>query len=176
MRLEELPFEARDPLALLGIVRGRAEPDLEFAGYGYATLPELELVAADGHRTPLREVLVLAVHTPDEPDEAATELELEFEVEFEGELISVLTPLRRFLEVRAAALVADATDVVLATCNPRDLRPAPPSWLTSGRRLHFASGDVIAWLDLEADGRETISLHAQRWHILPAPLQSTTTC
>lgn len=169
MRLEDLPFETRDPLTLLGIVPGRAEPDLEFAGYGYATLPELELADADGGALELREALVLALHTPDEIDESATELELAFEVAIDGELVMLLTPLRRFLEHRVAALVGEAVDIVLATCNPTDLRPTPPSWLTGARRLHFASGDVIAWLDAEDDGSERIRLQADRWHILTAP-------
>jgi hypothetical protein len=165
MRLEDLRFEARDPLSLLGIVRGRAEPDLEFAGYGYARVPELELVGADGPSTLVYDALVLALHTPDEPDETSTELELEFELELDGELVSALVPLHRFLELAAAPLVGDATDVVLALCNPQSLRPTPPSWLVGPRRLHFATGDVIAWLD-EHDGRETIRLHAERWDVL----------
>jgi hypothetical protein len=168
MRLDQLPFEEREPLTLLGIVRGRAESDREFGGYGYATVPAIELTAAGGPTQVVRDALVIAVHTPDELDEHATELELAFEVELDGELVIALVPLRRFLEERVAALLGDTKDVVLATCNPQDLRPQLPSWL-GGRRLHFATGDVIAWLDHHGDGRETISLQAERWHILSAP-------
>jgi hypothetical protein len=171
LRIEDLPFEEREPLSLLGIVRGRHEPDLEFGGYGWATVPDLELAASHGERSVVHHPLVLALHTPDEPDETTTELEVELEVELDAEIVSVLVPLHRLLEVKVTPLVSGVRDVVLALCNPRALRPTAPPWLP-GRRLHYATGDVIAWLDVERDGRETIRLQAERWHALP----ETRTC
>lgn len=172
LRIEDLPFEEREPLALLGIVRGRTEPDLEFAGFGFATLSEVALAGASGPGTVVRDALVLALHTPDEPDEGENGLDVELEIslgdEPDAQVVSILVPLQRFLEERAGEVVGDARDVVLALCNPRDLRPVPPCWLVGTRRLHFATGDVIAWLDIEDDGRERVRLQAERWHTMSA--------
>ena len=171
LRIEDLPFEEREPLSLLGIVRGRYEPDLDFCGYGWATVTEVELASSHGESTVVHHALVLALHTPDEPDEDACELEIELEVEMNAETVSVLVPLHRFLEVKVTPLVTGVREVVLALCNPRALRPRVPAWL-SGRQLHYATGDVIAWLDVQPDGRETIRLQAERWQALP----ETRTC
>ncbi len=164
LRIEDLPFEEREPLALLGIVRGREAPDLDYGGYGFARIDVLDLAGADDRTTEIRDALVLALHTPDDPPSGKT-LEIELEVELEGEEVSVIAPLQAFLERRAASIV-EKTEVVLALCNPRGVQPERPSWLTGGRRLHWAKGDVIAWLDVFDDGRERIRLQAESWHTM----------
>lgn len=163
-RIADLPFERRAPLELLGIRRGRPEPDLEFAGFGWGRLPRLELAGRTVPSIQLVEPLVLALHTPDVHDPAATELELEFELELGSETVSLVVPLARFLEQRVPRLPGDARDIVLALCNPTGMPVRAPSWLED-RRLHWASGDVIAWLDVD-DGDERIRLQAERWHTI----------
>lgn len=171
--LVDLPFERQEPLALLGIDRARREPDLsgDFAGCGHATLDEIVLADAEGRRTIVRDVLVVALHTPelDDPDADPDAFELEFQLsagDATAPPVAVFVPLSRFLDVRVAAIVGSARTVVLALCNPRGLRPAAPRWLDPSRRLLWATGDVVSWLDVEADGRERFRLQAERWYTL----------
>lgn len=176
-RLEDLPFERREPLALLGIDRGRSEPDLSgaFTGFGYTAVDEIVLGGATGEPTVVRDALVLALHSPylDDPDADPIEFELEFSLpdpdDPTGPPVAVFVSLARFLEVRAAPLVGDAPAIVLTACNPRNLHVAPPRWLDPSRRLHYATGNVVSWLDIEADGRERLRLQAQRWHTVGGP-------
>jgi hypothetical protein len=171
LTIEELPFRQREPLELFGIDRSRTEPDLtgDFAEYGWVTLPEVALASASAPPTVLRDTLVLALHSPelDNPAARTDELEVELEVRLpDGELVNVLAPLVRFLDARAASVIGDAHDVLLAFCNPLRLPPRPPAWLVGSRRLHFAEGNVVSWLDRLPDGRERIRLTADRWRTL----------
>lgn len=157
--LADVPFERKPTLALLGLEdEQRTEVDREFAGFGWNVLPRVVL-ADDEQRIDLADALVLALHTPDEP-EPDRALELAFVVLHEGEELELRVPWVEFAETRVRPLVdASHGDVVLALCNPEHRRIDRPSWLGT-RRLHWADGDVTSWLD--PDG--TIRLQATRWH------------
>jgi len=174
--LAELPFERRDPLGLLDLQARpdgtrRAEPNLDYAGFGWAELDALVLEGDDGTREHLGPALVLALHTPDDPAPEADSLELMFELALgrgagePPEELVVLAPLERFLAVWLPRLPAHAPHVVLALCNPRSLDPPRPAGLGS-RQLRYAHGDVQAWLDLDDSGSHApqIRLHAHAWH------------
>lgn len=160
LALADLPFDRKPPLALLGLDDPqRTEVDHDFAGFGWGVVPRVVL-ADDDDRREVKDALVLALHTPDEPTDAP-ELELEFWIEHDGEELAVLVPWRAFAEARVRPLLRDEQgDVVLALCNPDARGIDRPSWLGE-RRLYHADGDVTAWLD--PDG--SIRLQARRWHV-----------
>lgn len=180
LRVEDLPFRRREPHDLFGIVPGRIEPDLSgnYTEHGWVRLDEIALADHEGSTTVLRDVLVVALHSPDldnplaSDEEPEVELELRLGAEPDAELVAVIVPLVRFLDARAADVIGDARDVLLAWCNPRRLRPSAPAWLDATRRLHFACGDVVSWLDPLEGGRARFRLAAESWHSIagaPSP-------
>lgn len=174
LRVEDLPFRRREPHDLFGIVPGRIEPDLSgnYTEHGWVRLDEIALADHTGSTTLLRDVLVVALHSPDldnplaSDDEPEVELELRVGTGPNAELVAVIVPLLRFLDARATDVIGDARDVLLAWCNPRRLRPSAPAWLDATRRLHFACGDVVSWLDPLEDGRTRFRLAAESWHTI----------
>jgi len=166
--LAEIPFPRRDARALLnlpsaGTFGGRAAPDLDYAGFGWATAEAIVLCAEDGARLELTSVLLLALHSADAQKPVGSDVTLEFELEDDhGGPLSVLAPLGAFLREQLPRLPKQPHDVVLALCNPRgrDLLAVLPE----GRRFHFASGDVFSWLDCDDAGHARIRLQAQAWH------------
>jgi len=165
--LAEIPFEREDVLELLGLRPGpdgawRREPDLDYARFGWAEAVTLVLEDAEGRQRVVGPALVLALHSSDEPspDDAVIELEFELSLTGEPEPLVIRAPLDRFLEVWLPRLPWAAPHVVLALCNPLRHDPACPAALGS-RRLHYAHGDVLSWLDLEPP---RIRLHAHTWH------------
>lgn len=177
--LAELPFERHDPLVLLDLQARpdgtrRAEPNLDYAGFGWAELDALVLESDDGTREPLGPALVLALHTPDDPPhldhlELALELpdpDADPDPHADPAPLVVLAPLDRFLAAWLPRLPRAAPHVVLALCNPGHLDPPRPS-LLGPRQLHYAHGDVLAWLDVDPscpELRPQIRLHAHAWH------------
>ncbi len=171
--LAALPFPRRGALELLNLQAdpggGRREvPDHDFAGFGYGRVRDLVLADDDGQERSLAAALVLALHSSDDQPDQGEEVELEFDLpdpDDERETLSVLAPLSRFLEARLPALLDEVDDVVLALCNPRSVDVARPASL-GPRRLHYAHGDVVSWLDLDDDGPARIRLAARSWHVL----------
>jgi hypothetical protein len=170
--LAEIPFEREDVLELLGLRPGsdgawRREPDLDYARFGWAEAQTLVLEEDDEGRRVIGPALVLALHSTDEPspDEAVIELEFELDLDDEPEPLVIRAPLDRFLDVWLPRLPAAAPHVVLALCNPLRHDPARPAALGT-RRLHYAHGDVLSWLD-HIDGEEppSIRLRAPTWHM-----------
>lgn len=167
--LAEVPLPRLEPLALLNLQpdaagRRRDEPDPDYEGYGFAVTGALVLESADGRRRALPTALVLALHSADEPSPGAgLELELDVPDPTGGEALTVLAPLEAFLAAHLPRLPTEPDDVVLALCNPRGAAVSRPASL-GARRLHYAHGDVLSWLDEYDDGRTRIRLHAHRWH------------
>ncbi|MCR9161035.1 MAG: hypothetical protein ACE37F_11410 [Nannocystaceae bacterium] len=156
LSVADIPFERRDVLELLGL-RGEEAPDEQFDEHGWCRPTEVWL--DDGSARCVASPLLIAAHTPDEP--LPGPLMVELWVEHEGEPLAVRVPWTRFAEERIAPLLGPERDVVVALCNPQGKPLAPPPGL-GGRTLHFAEGDVTAWLE-PADGAPRISLTAQRW-------------
>lgn len=174
LRIEDLPFRCREPHELFGIVPGRIEPDLSgnYVEHGWVRLDEVALADGAGSTTILRDVVVVALHSPDldnplaSANEPEIELELRLGAEPATEIVAVIVPLSRFLAAHATGVIGDARDVLLAWCNPRRLRPAAPTWLDATRRLHFACGDVVSWLDPVEGGRGRFRFVAESWHAI----------
>ena len=154
--LSDISFEQRDVMALLGL-DGEDEPGDEFDAHGWCRPVEVWL--DDGHPRRIASPLLVAVHTPDEPDPGP--LMIELWLEHEGEPLGVRVPWTRFAEDRVAPILGPERDVVLALCNPQN-KPVPPPPEFGSRTLHFAEGDVTAWLE-HVGGVPRISLTAQRW-------------
>jgi hypothetical protein len=132
----ELPFRERDVRELLNLTEDRDEPDYHYAGYGWAQVDEVWL-----DDTRVRDALVLAVHSPDDSEPIADDVELEFDLP-DGPPVTVLTSL--FLDKWLPKL-PKASAIVLALCNPhratlRANAPVP---------LYYAHGDVESWRDGE---------------------------
>ena len=157
MTIRELPFVERPVLELLDLTVERPAPNRDYAGYGWARVPELWL---DEQR--VTDALVLALHTADDGEPIAGDLELEFELPG-GKPVGVLATL--FLPVWLPQLPR-ASATVLAVCNPHHaVVPRPAAAATAP--LYLAMGDVEAWLDHDRCGRIRLASEAG-WQRLDA--------
>ena len=156
MKIAELPFRERPVMELLGFVEGRAELDHSYAGYGWARTPQVWLVDDNGERMRMvDDAMVLALHSPDDGDPIADDIELEFELPAGG---SVLVLLSQFLASWLPRL-PQTSSLVLVLCNPHRARVHAPV------PLWIADGDVEAWVD-EEDHEPRILLAAETWYTL----------
>lgn len=153
LALADIPFERREPLALLGL-DGDEPPGDDFDAYGWCRPEEVWL--DDGSLRRVEAPLLLALHTPDAPTPGP--LMLEFWIVHEGEALAVLVPWSRFCAERIVPLLGPERDVVLALCNPLRQRVEISAHF-AGRRVHVADGDVRAVLDTR------LRLTAERWRI-----------
>jgi hypothetical protein len=171
--LAGLPFVERPAWELLGLVPGRSEPDPDHDTAGWCRLPAVTLEDDAGGRTVVEGVLLLGLHSRDDADPLADDIELEFVLRDADETYSAVARLSEFLRARLAGLVRDASAVVLALCNPQRASVARPPGLGE-RPLYYADGDVTAWMQRRpgargwTPGEVEIILAAQRWHVLPA--------
>lgn len=158
MKITELPFHERPVLELLNLHGDRSTPDLDYAGYGWSKAGRVWCQSAGGGAW-VDDALVLALHTADDADPIADDIELEFELPDQPP-VSVL--LSTFLE-RWLPLVPQCSAIVLALCNPHRATIVYPPAATVP--VHVAMGDVTSWLDDEY-GR--IDLVAESWSTLRA--------
>lgn len=157
MKIAALPFEERPLLALLNLDIDRDAPAHDYAGYGWARAEHLWLATHEQGAAPVRvdDALVLALHTADDAEAIADDIDLEFELEL-GPPAAVLASL--FFEQWLPKLPRDPKAIVLALCNPHDATLRWPA--ASPAPIHYASGDVFSWID-----RETREVHlvGDRW-------------
>ena len=180
--IADIPFRARDPFALLNLTPGAhadAEhegPDLDYAGFGYARVGEIWLAThEDPEPRPVRDALLLALHTPDDAEIHDNDLLLEFwpdddgdveddgDVADDGDVVQVM--LSRFLEVWLARISSDERAIVLAVCNPRHTRLTRAPALRGGP-IHYPLGDTTSWCEEPADfmaGPGALQLLADAW-------------
>ncbi|MBK8263341.1 MAG: hypothetical protein IPK80_18600 [Nannocystis sp.] len=166
--IAELPFPLVDPFALLGFQPGRREPDLDYAGYGRAHLPSIDLIDEPrGAALRVERPHLFALHSADDGPELDADIELEFWFDRDT---SITCPLSLFLRRRAPALLRGADPLVLALCNPYRAELRRPLEL-GDRPLYYALGDVIAHLDAPEGApwdlhTARISLQAPAWRRL----------
>ncbi len=153
--IAELPFRERPVLELLNLVGERAEPDPDYAGYGWARVSRLWLAETGAPARPVDDVLLLALHCPDDGEALADDIELYFELP-EPPPVTVLAS--KFLATWLPRVPQDASAIVLALCNPHEGSLAQPS--ATRLPLHFALGEVESWQSRD-DGR--IELRAEHW-------------
>lgn len=148
----ELPFRERPVLELLNLVADRDLPDHDYAGYGWARVDRLWLAVGDDTGRRVDDVLVLALHSADDAEALADDIELEFELPDGPVSVLASTFLGRWLP-----LLPRASAVVLALCNAHRaelLRPAG-----ADGPIYYGLGDVESWRE---DG-ERIILTADAW-------------
>jgi hypothetical protein len=156
MKIAELPFREKPVLELLNLLEARSEPDHDYAGYGWSRVSRIWLAGArDGAY--VDDALVLGLHTADDAEAIAGDIELEFELP-DAPPVSVLASafLARWLPV-----LPQASAIVLALCNPHNASLLLPSSATVP--MHVALGDVTSWLGEEG---ERIELVADSWSTL----------
>jgi hypothetical protein len=149
----ELPFRERPLLELLHLDVDRDLPDRTYAGYGWARAPRIWL---DDHE--VADVLVLALHSADDGEPMADDIELEFELP-DAPPVAALASL--FL-AKWLPVLPRASAIVLALCNPHHATLAAPAQ-AGGVPVWYATGDVESWLDLRPDGDRVLLQAAGSW-------------
>jgi len=156
LTIAELPFLERPVIELLNFDDQRTEVDVDYAGYGWARVDRLWLAGAHDERA-IDDAVVLALHSADDGEPLADDVELEFELPGRA---SVTVLASAFLE-RWLPRLPSAPHVVLAMCNPHRavLRPRGTAV------VHYAQGDVESWLaDEDPPDRDArILLAAETW-------------
>lgn len=172
--IADLPFQEQDPLRLLAIDvdNAPATPDLEYYGYGYARVDELWLTCehAPEPLPPVRDALLLALHSADDSAPLDDDVLLEFWLDGAGENgedLAITALLSRFLDVWLPRVSTDERAIVLALCNPHRATIARPR-IPGGQPLYYASGDVTSWLDMHDDPTQSavLRLIADAWQQL----------
>lgn len=166
--LAELPFGERAAWDLLGLDPERSEVHEDHDTSGYCRLATVRLEDGEGEVQEVQDVLVLGLHSRDDAEPLAGDIELEFVLRDGVETYSAVTLLSEFLCARLAGLVGESSAVVLALCNPQDAElPRPPG--LGERPIYYAHGDVTAWMQRQPgvtgwtpDAVEII-LEAERW-------------
>ena len=150
--IAQLPFPEGDPVEILRL--DREDPD--FTGTGHCRLDEVWLESRSGAApVAVASALVLALHSPEEPEAVADDLELEFYEQ------GVTVLLSRFLAVWLPRVWKGDPTIVLALCNPlHTVVPAPPA--AGGVPVWLGLGDVVSFLDEDEDGGR-VRLVADDW-------------
>ena len=164
-----LPFRERPALALLALDRPDADPD--FDGYGWARVDRVWLAGEPGWPPRrLDDVIVVALHAADDGAALVDDVELDFAVDDDalraGDAARSAAVAGRLVRVSARAFLRtwlprlpSGRPIVLAMCNPHAAVFADGCGVAE---LHYATGDVRAWLDPGAKVR----LAATAWRTL----------
>jgi len=162
LTIAELPFHERPALELLHFDEDRDEVDHDYAGYGWARVDHVWLRGDDVVR-PVDDVLVLGLHSPDDGQAFAEDIEVEFELAPGRSVIVMAT---QFLEAWLPKLPRDRKAIVLAICNPHRAVLRSP---TSTIPILYPLGDVTSWLELPTEDHDArIHLEAETWCTLQA--------
>jgi hypothetical protein len=176
-----LPFRERGALELLNLDVHREAPDPDYAGYGFARVEGVGLEQRDGAPMRLvREPLLIAVHSADEPEALSDDIELAFVVPEVAPGYEVSVLLSDFLRIWLPLLLAPppgqtpaaVRPIVLVVCNPHHARIARPL-AAGGAAVHYPAGDVESWLELDA-GPAGLRLVADAWLTIEAETPSQT--
>lgn len=159
--IADLPFVRRDVLDLLNLRHHRATPDPDYTGFGHARVDMLRLASDEGKPIEVRGALVIAVHSMEDPQELAGDIDLEFILPEVSADHSAVVLLSDFLRVWLPLIHGDERAIVLVVCNPNQTRfPAPPA--AGQTPFYYPLGDVESWLEDE-DGQQAIQLVARSW-------------
>jgi hypothetical protein len=161
----DIPFAEHELVELLNLHDDRDLPDFDYARFGHARAGVLCLEERGGlEPLPLvRDALILALHSAEDPEPLDGDIELEFFVEEVAKDYSVTVLLSDFLERWLPLVSGGERAVVLVLCNPHGAAIARPDIL-GATPLYYAVGDVESWLDME-EGRPLIRLMADAWRL-----------
>ncbi|HEY0985805.1 MAG TPA: hypothetical protein VGD80_02095 [Kofleriaceae bacterium] len=162
LTIGELPFVERPLRALLDLEVDRDGPNRAYAGVGWARAPAvwLETGAAPARR--IADALVVALHTADDAEPLADDLELEFELPDRSVTVLASAFLERWLP-----RLPQGSAIVLAICNPHRALLRRPA--AANAPVHFALGEVVSWREPGRGADEAgdrIILTAEDWCIL----------
>lgn len=147
-----LPFHEQPLVELLHLDVDRAQPSRDYAGFGWARTAQLWLAVGEEPGRRIDDALVLALHSSDDAEPMADDIELEFELPDRAVTVLASTFLARWIPQ-----LPTTSAIVLALCNPhRAALRRPPG--TSAPIL-YGMGDVASWR--ETDDR--ITLTAEAW-------------
>lgn len=157
----DLPFHRRPVLELLGLTHelGDGVIDVDYTGFGWARVDRLWLADASS-RLEVADALVLALHSADDGERFAEDVELEFVVDPTRPDGSVTVLASAFLE-RWLPRLPGASAIVLAMCNPGHARLRAPA-VAGTTPLFHGTGDVDSWLD-DGDEGASLRLTATAW-------------
>jgi hypothetical protein len=160
--IAELPFRRRDPLELLHVQVYRDAPDADYTGFGHARIDELVLEGDGCAPEVVRDALVLAVHSMEDPEALDGDLELEFVMPEVTPDYSVTVLLSDFLRIWLPRVRRDERAVVLVVCNPNQtaLRRPPGAGRTP---FYYPLGDVESWLDRDHGQSEVCLVAGGGW-------------
>jgi hypothetical protein len=137
-KIAELPFIERPLRALLDLEIDRDQPNRAYAGFGWAHADEVWLEVRDATAHRVDDALVIALHTADDAQAVAGDLELELDLP--DRPVTVLAS--AFLDRWLPRLPQHAA-IVLAVCNPHRAVLRRPAAATVP--VHLALGNVAAW-------------------------------
>ena len=162
LTIGELPFVERPLRALLDLEVDRDGPNRAYAGFGWARAPAvwLETGAAPARR--IADALVVALHTADDAEALADDLELEFELPDRSVTVLASAFLERWLP-----RLPQGSAIVLAICNPHRAVLRRPA--AANVPVHHALGEVVSWREPGRGADEAgdrIILTAEDWCIL----------
>jgi hypothetical protein len=140
-KIAELPFVERPLRALLDLEIDRDQPNRAYAGYGWAHADTVWLESGDGTAHRVDGALVIALHTADDAEVLADDLELELDLP-DRPPVAVLASV--FLDHWLPRL-PQYPAIVLAICNPHRAVLRRPAAATVP--VHQALGDVVAWYE-----------------------------
>ncbi|MEO7097123.1 MAG: hypothetical protein ABI175_27935, partial [Polyangiales bacterium] len=134
MSIGDLPFRERPIHELLHLEEDRDLPSRDYAGFGWAQVDDLWLGVGDDDGERVGDALVLALHSADDGEPMADDIELEFELP--GGAVTVLASdfLARWLPA-----LPPARAIVLALCNPHGAVLRRPGGVVVP--LHYGRGD-----------------------------------
>jgi hypothetical protein len=157
--IAELPFVERPLRELLHLEVDRPQPSRDHAGFGWARAGAIWLEAGDTARR-VDDALVVALHTADDAEPFADDLELELELP--DRPVSVLAS--AFLE-RWLPRLPQGAAIVLAICNPHRAVLRRPA--AAAVPIHLPLGEVASWREATpGESQDRILLAAEDWCIL----------
>lgn len=169
----DLQFCERPVRELLHLDVDRDHPSRDYTGVGWAIAPSLWLESSmvDGKPASIiRNAIVLALHSADDAEPLAKDIELEFVGTAHERGTS---PAGREANDDAVCVLASifmahwlprlprTSAFVLALCNPHRAYLRAPAGIAVP--LHYGLGDVASWRELTNDGSDRVILTADTW-------------
>ncbi len=152
MKIADLPFHERPVHELLHLEVDRDLPSHDYAGFGWARVDRLWLAVGEDAGDCVEDALVLALHSADDTQALADDVELEFELPERPVSVLASAFLARWLP-----LLPPAPAIVLALCNPHRATLRRPAEAKGS--IHYGLGDVESW----REGDLRIILTAESW-------------
>lgn len=160
--IKDIPFPKMDILDLLNLnqmgEKIKKEPDREYVKYGYSTAPVIHLVPTCDYRARvIKNGLVIMLHSVEETDPDAKDIELEFALtDLKLADQDFYVDLSVFLEKRFAEIQETYEAIILAVCNFNEIE-LPPIPVLEGIPTYYGIGEVVSYIEVETDDDDFIT-------------------